>query len=169
MAIANIYSYWKNGDLVFADKATKTEVFRITQGATGGAKLAQGQPIVGSQFTVYKVGILAATAAAGSTFWVAPAPCKFVKGRFNMDTAASTASYLNIEKLISTQGVGNGTNVQANSFALINTANFEQTDTASVTGSRSTLTTGDRLALKFDTTQVTLLAGGTLSCLMEWT
>ena len=165
--IANIVSKWVSGSLVFYDRATATEIFKLNDGATGGPSIAQGQTIVGSRFSVNSGSVVAAT--TNKTFWIAPAPCKLIEAKFSSDVAASTASYLNVEKLINTLGITAGVTLQANSFPLINTANYVLTDTPAVTGTQYAMTTGDRLALKFDTSQITLLAGGVVSLTMEWT
>jgi hypothetical protein len=170
MAIASVKSSWSGGELVFSDKSTGTEIFRIkdsTDGVVVAADLTLTTPqcVAGQYFTVSYPQVEAADVA--KTFFIAPAACKIVSAYERHVTVAGQACTLQIEKLTTGEAPGNGDELLANGFDLTSTANTPVSDTA-VTTAAGTLAAGDALALKVGSGAATSYALGTITVTMQW-
>lgn len=144
---------------------------KLEAGTTGKVKLfgsaieAAGQFVKGTRFLAGLPQIAAADVA--KTFFIAPAPCKFISAQERHVTVAGQAGTLQIEKLESGEAPGAGDALLATAFDLTSTANTP-VEKAAVTTAAAILAKGDALCLKLASGAATSYALGTITAVMEW-
>ena len=135
MPVANVGSKWVGGDLVFFDKATGTDVLRITT-STLGMVFETGEWIATSVDKVFFTatrkyrarGLTARVTVAGT------------------DAGAVTAV---VRKVASGTAIGSGTLLHTGTINLKGTADTNQVLTLSTTAADLELAAGDSLVLDF--------------------
>lgn len=163
MSIANLGSKWVEGNLIFYNNATKTEVAIIK--ADGDFEFISGQFLKGQRFTVTYPQVAAADVA--KTFFIAPAACKIISGYERHVTVAGQAGVLSVEKLTAAEAPGAGDDLFATGWDLTSTANISVSKTA-VTTAAGTLAAGNALCLVLQSGAATSYALGTITLTMEW-
>lgn len=163
MSIANLGSKWVEGNLVFYNNATKTEVATIK--SNGDFEFTSGQFLKGQRFQVTYPQIAAADVA--KTFFIAPAACKIISGYERHVTVAGQAGVLSVEKLTAAEAPGAGDDLFTTGWDLTSVANTSVSKTA-VTTAAGTLAAGNALCLKLQSGAATSYALGTIALTMEW-
>lgn len=173
MPVTLIKTKWVSGELVFYDKATGNEIFRVKDG-TGGVDFSQpiaveSQIIKGARFAV-NAGPYAAAAITGteSVFFVAPAPCKLISAIETHETAAASAGFIDIYKNGTGVALGAGVAMLSTGFVMYPNATADMYVAKDLTDSTGVqnLTTGDRISIK--ATECTQIAGAMIGLVMEW-